>query len=502
MAKAKKHLALALALVTLFASLASCSESSGNSGAEAEQQAAPTATVQDAAAEIAEEEETAITDDLPEKNWDGVEFMIYNGNVLTNTWFLMNYVNFEEDSPEALESAVYRRNLAIEERFNINILETVAETGTIKTDVMAGASDFDIVQIDGTTSFSLAQQGFLYDQLKLSYIDLTKPYWDHNVVRFLTFAGKLYFTAGNFGTTHHDGLKTLFFNKGLVENYHLDDPYDCVREGTWTLEKFGSMIQDVTVDLDGNGVFTEADQYGLLSQNGSLYPCLMFGLGELFITTGDDGKPVTSYYNERFVSGFEKINDICHANGDTVMFDARGDKNGSGLGDRIQEVMFPNNQALFWIENLAWSKALRDMEMDFGIVPPPKLNEDQDTYYNICSSGFLGTSIPVCTPDLDRSCIVLEALNSMSGDFINAYQDVILKSKLSRDTESGEMIDIIFSNVMYDPAWNFNLSGCVSSLSNLLVSGNSDVASYYTKNLKVMDKALSNAYEKISAVDH
>ena len=74
---------------------------------------------------------------------------------------------------------------------------------------------------------------------------------------------------------------------------------------------------------------------------------------------------------------------MCHAEGNAVMYNAnRQNTMGLSHNHRVQEIMFPNNQALFWNENIAWAKALRDMETDFGIIPAPKLDEEQDRYYN------------------------------------------------------------------------------------------------------------------------
>ena len=104
-----------------------------------------------------------------------------------------------------------------------------------------------------------------------------------------------------------------------------------------------------------------------------------------------------------------------HVEGDTVMYNANP-QNTMGLSHnhRVQEIMFPNNQALFWNENIAWAKALRDMETDFGIIPAPNLDEEQDRYYNVSAGSYFGMNIPVSAADPEYVSIVLEGLNSMS----------------------------------------------------------------------------------------
>ena len=46
------------------------------------------------------EEEPAVSDDLPESDFEGYEFVIYNSNPETNTWFTTVHVVAEEDSAE------------------------------------------------------------------------------------------------------------------------------------------------------------------------------------------------------------------------------------------------------------------------------------------------------------------------------------------------------------------------------------------------------------------
>ncbi|MBQ3956131.1 MAG: hypothetical protein II680_09575 [Clostridia bacterium] len=54
------------------------------------------------------------------------------------------------------------------------------------------------------------------------------------------------------------------------------------------------------------------------------------------------------------------------------------------------------------------------METDFGIIPAPKLDEEQDRYYNVSAGSYFGMNIPVSAADPEYVSIVLEGLNSMS----------------------------------------------------------------------------------------
>ena len=500
----KQFLAIILATLMILPSIVSCSNSGTNADTEAAPSAQPDAADTSAVESEAVEEETGYLDDLPEVTFNGASFTIYSNNVLTNDWYLTNYTDFTEDSANALESSIYHRNRKIEERFDILISETIDEMSTIRSIISAGDDSMDLCLIGASDALSLAQSGNLYDQLKLDNLDLTKPYWDQNIVRDLVIAGKLYFTSGDALTAHFDVIKPFFFNKGLIEDYNLANPYELVDDMKWTIAAMKEMVTAVSDDLNGDGIMDDNDRWGLLSYTSCLYPTFVFGTGEQFIKVDEEGKPYVAFYSDRFVEACEAIADMTHANGDTIFYDA-GRQNTHGLSNnhRVQEVMFPNNQALFWTENLAWSKALREMEMDFGIITAPMLNEEQGQYSNYPSGGGYGSCIPVSVKDLEMTTVVLEALNSMSSNTVRStYYDVMIKSKLARDEDSSRMLDIIFDTLTYDVGVTYGLGGIKDSVSNMIASNEIDIASFYAKNAKLLSKNFDKVYEKLSSLDH
>ena len=83
------------------------------------------------------------------------------------------------------------------------------------------------------------------------------------------------------------------------------------------------------------------------------------------------------------MSAYEKVVDICHSDGDNFFYDADIRTSTMGVENhRVQEIMFPNNQALFWVECVCWARELRAMEQNFGVVVPPMYDETQEQYYS------------------------------------------------------------------------------------------------------------------------
>jgi hypothetical protein len=247
----------------------------------------------------------------------------------------------------------------------------------------------------------------------------------------------------------------------------------------------------------------DQDSWALMSWRGVLYPFLVYGSGESYMKKDETDTPYISFYSDRFISAFEKITSITHSNGDTFTYDAELMSNTMGLSNnhRVQEIMFPNNQALFWVECVSWARALREMETDFGIIPAPMYEEAQQKYYNYCNGNFYGMTFPVTLvgDTLNRSTIIAEALNSHSTNTVlKAYYDVSLSTKYSRDEETGRMLDLIFDNLVYDVSIVYDLASVNSSLYTMASENKTDVASYYKKNQKMMNKQIEKIIREIT----
>ncbi|MGN1346905.1 MAG: hypothetical protein ACI4V1_08965 [Eubacteriales bacterium] len=496
----KRTLCLILAAWMLALSFVSCSEKN----AEQDLAGETTSSAPSAEGSVTEEEtESAIKDDLPEMNFDGHTYTIYNTNSEANTWFTTTFVDFEEDSGEPIPSAIYNRNLAVEDRFNVVINEIYQTAAEVKQIIQAGSGDdMDLILLDGSDTISYITQKLIYDLNTLDYLDLNKPYWDQNSREYLTLGGKYYEGVGDFMTTHIDETICMYFNKGLITDYNLENPYELIDNMKWTYDKMHEMGINACNDADGNGVLNDHDSYALMSWSGVLYPFLIYGSGESYITKDENDAPVPSFYNDRFVAVFEKILDVCHSEGDTFLYDANIKANTMGLASnhRVQEIMFPNNQVLFWVECVSWARALREMETDFGIITAPMYNEEQGRYYNYCNGNYYGMCVPVTLvgDSLDRACIILEALTSHStSTVLEAYYNVSLQSKYSRDEESGRMLDLIFSNRIFDVSIVFDVASINGSLYDMAAKNNKDIASYYNRTKKMTEKSIQKIMDSI-----
>jgi len=155
---------------------------------------------------------------------------------------------------------------------------------------------------------------------------------------------------------------------------------------------------------------------------------------------------------------------------------------------------FSSDRALFTIVDINSIETFRNMETDFGILPLPKYDEAQENYRSLSMSGFI--TVPQSTADVELSGKAAELLSHYSAEiFTPAYYDLLLDSKVARDEESSEMLDIIFDSIVFDYGMVYGGYNEISySLMQILMKKDTAIASYFEKNTKRVQK---NIYDKV-----
>ena len=387
-------------------------------------------------------EETSEKDDLPsDLNYNGREFRIFSR---LQAWFNGSWIS-EEENGDTLNDAVYKRNGKVMDRLGITISEIGGATSDqAKNTMLAGDDAYDIVNTRCSIAFNYAEEGFFYGLDKLSYIDLSKSYWDKQLNENVTICGKSYFPIGASNITGYDYTHVLVFNKKLADEKKVGDLYSLVKEGKWTLDSYSSVVKDFSEDLNGDSTMDESDLYGYLSQPKAVLPAFWIASGVRSINMNDKGEPeFTMPSDSKFLEVFEKTFAITYDN------DSWFRNTSVANYDDLLINMFQSGKGLFMDMTFFYISSLRDMDADFGILPYPKYDEAQENYLARIE-GIELTGVPV-TADPEFVSAVMEAMAYESvSTVVQAYYDVALKTKMTRDNESADMLDLIFENRVFD----------------------------------------------------
>ena len=491
----KKQLSLFLALLLAVSCAAGCSESAVNS--EGETPSAESVSEEAVSPEEAEDAEEELSDDLPDVKFDGRDYVIYTRSCCENH---KKGVYMPEMTGEVVDDAIYERNLAVQERFDVNIPEPLlgpdGECAELNASVQAGDDMCDVAIMHYKWLGNSATSGYFIDAASVGYLGLEKPWWYQNVNDAYSFAGHYYVLVGMYDLDNYYDSVATYFNKNMFADYFPnDDLYSVVKEGKWTIDALRTYADGVTTDLNGDGKMDPTnDQYGYGMANGYSF-IYQFGWDQMITERDSEGYPQYVIHTERQVQIVDTLYDLLHGTG-VVILDESG-------GPAVEA--FKNGRLLFTIQNLSASINFRDVEHDFGILPICKLDEAQERYLTHATAHTSAVAIPITKDQagFEYSEIILEAMASEGFRQVRpAVYDVALKSKYTRDETSYEMIDIVINGRTADFAEIFDNWGLTYTLDILVARGASqDWASHHRTQIKINEKLIEKAAKQFAAID-
>jgi hypothetical protein len=485
----KRILAAIIAAALLIPS-AACSQSGDPSDTIA---AGTSETSSSTTSEPAEQTETGradIKDSLPDYNWEGREYRVaQNTNV--------GYEFFVEDmTGEATNDAVYNRNIAIEERFNVKIVPTNFSSGSetinqTSTAILAGENAWDIVSHLAYMSYSPISKGVYQNWLDVNYVDFTAPWWNKLANDTCTFNGIAYTATGDINVTALLFTYGMFFNMRLTEENGMtaSSLYNAVYDGKWTIDYFISLCSDIYTDVNGDGEKDKGDIFGYVAHPGISSDAWLAAFDQPISGKDENGLPTPKFMTDKTVSALEKISDFYYnKTGTLAPAEAEG-----------EVPMFADGKVVFVpsIFNDAFN-TYRYMDDAYGILPYPKWDEAQKNYLTNARDQYTVLCVPKTVEDTDFVGMITEALAAESYRYVYpAYYDIALKGKYSEDADTANMIDIIMKGRSFDFSYLFGEANFVRLpylFRDMLMNKQTDVASKYAKS----EKALLKNVEKIA----
>ncbi len=440
--------------------------------------------------------------DLPAQDFGGYEFKFLTRTLAAAyaDWVEWDHRDIwaENISGDVINDAVYARNSKIEDKYNITISQNALQDfgGTVSKMVGAGDDGYDVVVAHISEFPALAQKGLFTDLLSVPNIDLTKVWWDQGCLRDLSVLHKAFVMEGDLLILDNDAMEAMIFNKGMLADNNLENPYDIVKKGDWTFAKLIEMSRAVSKDINGDGkMFIQDDEFGCILQADSTPSFIVSGGDKLCSKDPDTDAPVITFGSDRSYRITDFINTMLGDNDHFVHLHRYENK--FPIYDE-QVKMFSENRGLFsWIR-MRIVERLRGMETDFGILPLPKLDSAQPDYItNNNGPTGAGVAVPVTASDPERTGMIVEDLSAESRYTLQpAYYEINLRGKFARDDESQEMLDILLSNTAFDIGYIYDFGGFGGFVVN---TGRSDKIPDFASNLEKFSKNMQKAIDKTTA---
>jgi len=418
----------------------------------------------------------------------GEEFVIFGVEPHSNDWTVNTYSEgaVEEENGDLINDAIFRRNLEIEEAFNIKITSRGVTRENVGTEalkvIMSGDDVYDIINVvGGNLNKLLGEKGTLVDLYTVDTIDFTHSWWDQNSIEDMQLGDDLYCVVGDMNFRSTFSPICYVFNQKMVKDYNLDNPFDLVESGKWTLDAAMEMCKAVSNDVNNDGKLWLEDTVGWYGE-----PLSVFwgynAMGGMICTPNKDHLPELTLNNEKAIAAVEYYVPLMRE-GELSIFPSDLSKvfAGENVFRNRMLPMLEQNQLLFFNSTLVACMDLRNMQADFGIVPMPKLDEAQKEYY--CSTHPMYVSfmtIPVTNGDLENTGKIVEAMNFLSQKYIvPAIYEMTLTDKVMRDEKSVEMMDLILDSLVFDMGYYFNFGDVAKMMERFGYDNNTNFASKY-----------------------
>lgn len=492
----KKSLSAFLAALMLLSALASCAQDGG------EQQSDTTPALTDAATTAPEEttpEDTgraSTKDSLPaDLNFDGLPVHIHSFESEK-----YDIIGMEEDSGDVVYDAVYHRTLSVADRLNVEIEWADSVTtkwqdfsAELNSTILAGDDAWQIVYAMGNSTIQSNRGNLFMDLSDAKYLDYSQPWWWVEAMEEVSLDGKeRKYLVGDLALSNYLRSGCYFFNKALHEDVFgdPDELYKTVIDGDWTYDKLAEMSAEAYQDVNGDGVVNEGDVYGVIIGNPEYLKHSEYGTDVQHYYRRDDGYPVIEYDLDRAQIAVEKIY--------SLLFETTGNMYQT---EYLKNSVFSEGSLFFFPNQLlqAFSADLREMEDDYGIIPYPKLDENQEEYENLLHNSSNYVTIPITCEHPDEVGAVIEAMCAESyRSVVEVFYETALKTKYSRDSYSGQCIDIIRDvtkkNLAYEYDGQFG-SGVL--IATCVRNGGTNFSSLYAKSAATSNKVIEKTVAKL-----
>ena len=384
------------------------------------------------------EEEKEFLDDLGEYDFDGEDFNVLSVTSAEDTYTKFDVESYDEASN--VDMAVYTRNRILEARFNIAfVAEDDNYTNCYKTlqkEVEAGDYVHDLVMLINRDAYSAFINGQIIPAAEIPHLDLSKEYYLQDVNKMCSVDGYNIFAYSEESLYTFQRASVMAYNTSMVKDLGLEDPRTHVNNGTWTLETmFDYMKKAQTVDA-----FGKTEVYGAYGHYSYLYAAFWFGSGETLLSRTKSGYKFTMGTNETLIDVTDQIVDgieaglIAHCSSNTVSAE-----------------QFAAEKTLLHSTVIGRLTLLKDIDtFDFGVVPYPKYDTDQNEYASRIVDAWLHV-VPLSCGDLDRAGVILEALAGASLQHVfPAYYDEMIKYRILRDPADIDMLEIVRKTRVFD----------------------------------------------------
>lgn len=238
--------------------------------------------------------------------------------------------------------------------------------------------------------------------------------------------------------------------------------YQLVRDQAWTADEMAFYVSHCWDDVNSNGVIDNGDTVGIkdLGPGAGQMDAWIYALGLDVTTTDIYGDVELALFNSRTVPAYEKLREIYTNNPGAMIHEAK---------PGFEDTTMANGNVLFFTQSMGFGEELRASEVNYGILPLPKFDAEQEDY-RACFSNSATTLAIASNLNLDRAAMVSALLELLSAEsykqVVPVYYETVLKGHYSKDAADAEMFDRILDTFVFSFGFAYS-SMSLDGISNI-----------------------------------
>ncbi|MBR2621137.1 MAG: hypothetical protein IKC97_02060 [Clostridia bacterium] len=438
---------------------------------------------------------------------EGTNFSTYTNNVVnvlhyTNEGAHEAYIPWDEICPstgmeispgDLIGDKIYDRTAWLEENYGIVMgCEYLAHgpdfVTRVRSMIETNSQDYQMVDYFAFGAQKLMGQEYFLNMNDVEYIDFEDPWWVDSAIEALSLGEYVEFAVSDMLLLDKGATTLIYYNIGMAEDLGIEDLYDLVRNGEWTIEALAEYAALAHED-DGDDNWDHKDIYGISNGDDPVHN-LYIGSGYKFISKDENGEFYYQYRTEEETTDImiTILEDVMYADWYWNSWIKRD------LGGENQP-KFDEGKALFSFSKAKGCLTLRDMVDDYGILPIPKYSADQDQYYSQVSN-YHDSLFAIPMSALGNTEIIGAAIELMSYySYYNIYNDffeIVIQNRGTRDAESKEMLGLIFSTRTYDMGLLYDPVGITDQVLRYTNTGETGVISFWDQEASRLEKAMED----------
>ena len=384
-------------------------------------------------------ESTASTPEKEVVDLDGYTF------TWATLWEWWNYPEAGKSDYGDARTALYDE---VQSKYNCKIEKVALAPDTfldqINTAVMSGDKFADFIEVDYQRYQTLNRSKSLMALNTIEGFDVNQEKFFKSHTDAYTKDDNVYGVQYQYSQRAYGSF--LFYNKTLLANEGLEDPYDLVKADNWNFTKFQEICKALTTSKSGG----EIDQWGVAAVDwhaNNFEKPMLFANGAAMIRENSEGRLSFGLLDTNAQNALNYLHELEYVDGAMVP----SDKDMVGTFNAAQCGFFSGSPDHFEALNANFKEGY-----EWSIVPLPKGPDAED--YNLMSVSFNSwVMLKNNTADAKKAAIVFDAISEPLFGTVEedeaAYFEGLLYNTFGGDERTVEMLKLCAEKAVADRSW-------------------------------------------------